>query len=203
MNHRIGRRSHRAVVTVACVTAFIVACAGSEHTAPPLPTSAAITTSDFQRELMADGVTFDEYERAFFAYADCVTAAGFEFVTPPRLTSRKNYDYQLMRRNVGGAADQAAEEERLRCGAEYWNEIQGVWSISTVMSQAERQEARDYLGACMRAEGVPDIPEHPTSQDWVQYIRVIPGNDPEPYRAFSRCQKLASEKYGLLPSEVP
>ena len=175
---------------------------GKIQLAGPATSPGAGDDSAFQTDLLKDGVTFEEYEKAMFAFVECAADAGWVLVGPPRLTTRKNYDFQFTRQPTGGPSDQAAEAERLRCAEIYFDDVQRVWALSTVMPEKERQEARDFLGACMRAEGI-EVPEHPTSEDWIQYIRVIPGTDHVPRRTFIACQKATAEKFGLLPGEVP
>ncbi len=121
------------------------------------------------------------------------------------LTSRKNYEYQLGRKLADGESEQRRQDARAgfeACRVWHFDAVQRQWVIQTAMTEAEFQEARDHLGACMRAAGY-DTPEHSAQENWTDYIRVIEGADPAPREAFRNCLPLTQQAFGMRSNEVP
>jgi hypothetical protein len=188
-------------VTAACQ---VPGLAGS----PDVPGSSvapAPTPQEFEAALLEDGLTFEEYETAFLAFVECAAGFGYKLQSDPVLTSRKNYEYQLGRKLADGESEQRRQDARAgfeACRVRHFDAVQRQWVIQTAMNEAELQEARDHLGACMRAAGY-DVPEHPAQENWTGYVRVIEGADPAPREAFRRCLPLTQQAFGMRSSEVP
>lgn len=201
------RRTCALVVGMLVVGMACGSDAGSEsNTAVSAPViEAPPTPQDFEAALLEGGLTFEEYEEAFFAFVGCIDEEGWSLVGEPTLTSRLSYDYDLVssvRETAGPEARDQALAGLERCRTEYFDAVQRQWAIQTAMTETEAQEARDHLGACMRAVGY-DLPEHPAQDDWNDYIRVIEGSDPAPREAFRACLPLTQKEFGLRSSEVP
>ena len=152
-------------------------------------------------------VTFADYTKAFTAYSACLEPTGWKFVSPPRLTARNEYDFQLYRpgSDPAASADQrnAWSDSPEQCRSTYFDDVQYSWAMQSAMSGDERQAARDSLGACLRAGGY-SVPAHPTSADWDGFANVKPGvTDPAVTRAFLGCARATADKYGLRTGEVP
>lgn len=121
----------------------------------------APTPQEFEAALLEGGLTFEEYETAFFAFVECAEGFGYKLQSDPVLTSRKNYEYQLGRKLPDGESEQQRQDARAgfeACRVRYFDAVQRQWVIQTAMNEAELQEARDHLGACLRAAGY-DAPE--------------------------------------------
>jgi len=188
-------------VTAACQASGL---AGNPD-GPGSSVAAAPTPQEFEAALLEDGLTFDEYETAFLAFAACAAGFGYELQSDPVLTSRRNYDYQLGRKLADGESEQRRQDARAgfeACRLRYFDAVQRQWAIQTALDETELQAARDHLGACLRAAGY-DAPEHPAQEDWTGYIRFIEGADPAPREAFRACLPLTQQSFGMRSNEVP
>ncbi|MDR2566572.1 MAG: hypothetical protein LBC97_11080 [Bifidobacteriaceae bacterium] len=114
-------------------------------------------TTDFQREILADGkVGPDEYERAVFAQWECVKGAGFSPDQPEWSKGQFGFGNEMT------AADDAQMDELLakydaeyeRCDHEFASEVGLVWVAQLAMSPAERDRARADVIACLQSAGI-------------------------------------------------
>ncbi len=207
-----------AALSALTVAALALACGGDSRsghegpkTAPPPPSLASGVGGvdrSFQAKILNDGqVTFAEYDEAFLAYVSCAGQRGWVPVAPPRLTSRRLYDYQFTRPNsdpAAGASERARWEGDLRtCEAMFFDEVQRAWVVKTAPSQQELQAARDALGACLRDAQVSDVPAHPTAEDWERFIVVSSGATLDERKVFRTCLTAVQGEYGIRSGEVP
>lgn len=198
--------------TVALIALALLASCGDSADESPVPagadsaTATATSEMDFQERLLADGLTFEEYEEAFLAYAACAEESGWQFPQEPRLTSRQNYDFIFYR--PGGSASASPEEQQewladlKKCENTYFSEVQRTWANQTAMTGSERQAARDALGACLREHG-RETPEHPSESDWEYYIVISSAATLEERMDFRDCIAKVREEFGLLSGDVP
>jgi hypothetical protein len=178
---------------------------GTNHTLAA--DAGASTGPSGQTEALADGgVTFEEYQAGFLAMTDCLAQAGWIPEQPSRLTTRQVYEYWFY---VPDPGDMATPHQRERwaaalvdCRTAHFDGVQRVWELKMTMSEAERQQARDYLGACMRGRGL-GASDHPTEDDMVNLVRVQPGRSSSDYVVFKDCLKETQSRFDLRRAEVP
>jgi hypothetical protein len=173
-----------------------------------LGTEQALASGDSQPAEMTSNadVTFEEYQAGFAAMTECLASFGWVPEQPPRLTSRQVYDYAFYMPN----ADPGATPEQRKawetsfgdCRAKNFDRVQFGWELKMTMSEGERQQARDYLGVCMRGRGL-QVAEHPTTHDMGNLVRVQPGRSRADYQVFKDCLKETQVRYDLRSVEVP
>ena len=151
-------------------------------------------------------VTFKEYDEGFQAMTACLAKIGWLPERPPRLTTRNVYDFQFYMPNAGldpSQAQRSAWENGFQaCQADHFDRVQRVWEIKMSMSEAESQNARDFLSACMRGQGV-QIAEHPVEADLVPLIRITAETDRAAHKVFQRCLVETQHEFDLRNGEVP
>lgn len=143
-------------------------------------------TSDFQRELVADGhLEFEEYEAAVFATYRCMLEGGLR-VSEPRRVSGQRFEYSWRVSEDGKAANDVYE----RCYGEHQSLVDLVWTYQTLPTEEDVQEARVALRDCLRDRGI-QVPDTPTSADFLALARGgVPG--------FSECRRQVTTEYDLL-----
>ncbi len=143
-------------------------------------------TSDFQRELVADGhLEFEEYEAAVFATYRCMLEGGLR-VSEPRRVSGQRFEYSWRVSEDGKAASDIYE----RCYGEHQSLVDIVWTNQTMPTEEHLQSARLALRDCLRERGI-DVPDTPTSTDFLALSRGgVPG--------FSECRRQVTTEYDLL-----
>lgn len=191
------------VAGIACSSARATPSSESELPDSPVTSSGGADSTSEDR----NGPTFDDYQRAFADYSACGLALGWEFLYPPELTSRNVYDYDWFHPNpVGGRPADSVVQQSIKdlraCGESEWNSIRVAWEIGAAMTNPERQEARDFLGTCLRSKG-HDLPEHPQVSDWEPFIVVESGANAETRLHFKDCQEQMRVEFGLKRGELP
>lgn len=183
-----------------------------DATAPPATqpvSTTGIPMSDFERNLMEDGLTFEEYERAFLALLECVAEFGWIPVEPPELR-RNQFVYTLHR---PGPAPTPGEgvllgDDVRACDREYFTHTQLSWARANQMSAKEKQDARYHMGECLRGLGYEEVPEHPSTADWERLFLQVPVNEGDQasidrHNAFRSCLEQTNEEFQMLPYEIP
>ena len=166
-----------------------------------------LTAASQPSATLLDGdVSFEEYEAGFQAMTACVAGFGWVPTSPPSLTRRQVYEYEFSIPDAGRNASPAQREKWelgfTDCRVTHFDAVQRAWEEKMVMSEAERHQARDVLGACMTAQGV-QIAEHPDSADMQPFIRLGPGSDARVGQVFRSCLHSTQSEFGLRQSDVP
>lgn len=214
-------RDSRARLGVAAITGALllaVALTSCESGAPPGPPSpapgAGLGPSEYERAVLADGLTFAEYERAFFDYVGCAERAGWALVDTPRLTTRREYVFQFV---LHAEPDESEEEldrsfaGREQCRKEHFNLIQAEWARLVGLTQQEKIEARRFLAACIHEHGYPEFPENPPPDAWGRFIGLGPDGPEQTItedlikriEVGRTCAERTQHEFGLRPGEVP
>ncbi len=120
-------------------------------------------TSDFQKEMLSDGVVSDaEYERANLAVIACIEDSGF-------IHAQMMEGAGKLKRGVSASwqgSDDPATDEELRaqadtiqteCLEEYWRAVDHVYRKQAKPTEAERVKLLEELVECFRKLGVDDL----------------------------------------------
>lgn len=150
---RLAGRSVGAVLLPPVVAVALGACTPAEM-APDGPYAEEIqaaqesTDSDFQREVLADGVvTREEYDEAMQRYADCVSENG------AAVTLEEQTGYYVYRIDGDPAAYDAAEAV---CSPQTKSEIEPLF-VNILMNPAKRDD-EEMLAECMVQSGIVKAP---------------------------------------------
>jgi hypothetical protein len=116
--------------------------------------SIASETTEFQREMLEDGVvTQAEYERALLAQRDCVIAAGAE---PGELYEIGNnqftFDY-----DISAATNDELDKIQVKadaCTPKFFSDVGKVWAYQQLLTPAEREAQRPLVIACLVSVGI-------------------------------------------------
>lgn len=145
---------------VALVGSVLVAAACSSTTEGSPGANVPEGISDFQKELLADGIVTDaEYRRAVEAARECVEKDGWE--TSEVRAGRHDYDLGFGVRFTGDHDPTAADASMDRCHEEYQATVYWVYAQSKVVPLEEREALAEELRQCLLAVGVEDVPYDP------------------------------------------
>lgn len=148
----------KAYAALFIVGVLVVACGdGGAADAPPMPADTPSQrlaswlypqATEFQQEILADGaVTFDEYERATLAAADCFTGAGIEFTGPELQPDGFTLNFAF---STEGFSERAMDS----CSEEWVGAVSRVWTEQHVPSESERPQVTRQFAECLEAAGV-------------------------------------------------
>lgn len=165
--------------------------AGVSSTAPtPSTSTTPEEIPEFQRALLEDGVTFDEYESAVLAAVACLEANGIEVYGPYRNDQlprgRKiyapGYDPSLtysfgwtLPDTASSDLQDAADAVYDDCVAEYLDHVEAAWSDVTAPTEEELDRAYEDLVACLRDQGF-EI-DDPWTRQQIDDLFGLPGFD--------------------------
>lgn len=153
------------------------------------------------------GVTFQDYERAFWAFMQCAEEGGWELVEPPEVSARQRFVYQLYKPShvvPEGQTPSAEEgftllEEVEVCNRDYFTDIDRAWTEQNLPTEQELTDARRALGACVREAGY-EYPEEPSTADWEAWDILLDGSDPAEVERFwsgRACMEKIQEEFAL------
>lgn len=178
------RRTVCTTVHLFAVVLWASACTASapqEVTPTLFPQADLRDMSDFQRQIVEDGVvTLHEYRVAVEATAACVAADGWEVgpvAESPVVAGHLGYSVHLDPLDPG--VDRRLQDSQDRCNAEYRDYVELGYRRSTVLTGVERAERMDSLIACLAEFGVENV-----ERDWSaeEFVGAIVERDPEEVR---------------------
>lgn len=124
-----------------------------------------------QRSILADGVvTFDQYERAMSAAAECIRSEGFtvRFPGDSRVLIVGIDPAMLLTIEVSNVEeDELLEEIEMQCRSQWSWWVEEVWQRQLTPSEEERQRALESALECGRQHGM-SIAEPPHRDDHVR-----------------------------------
>lgn len=154
-----------------CLLLF-AACSGGDSSAESSPTSVPPTSSlspasktafptpplngaAFQAELLRDGLTEAEYERAVLTTLQCLVDRGGEYENLEWIEDRdkRQLVFWIVDRNSSGASIRAYDD----CFEEYSALVEGAWTLQHEPSEEEFQERVEEYLQCMREAGYTDV----------------------------------------------
>lgn len=121
--------------------------------------------SPYQQELLADGVTAEEYETAIMATVDCYRAAGFTVSEPSRSPSGRYLEYSVLMtfpegmdpfRDDPEVAEFRAERTAAAaaCLNDYSDDVSRAWGLATNPSGDDLTKALADATDCLDELGV-------------------------------------------------
>lgn len=144
--HQISRAVFAAILSA--MTAALLGCAAQSRT----------QVSEFQQDLITDGVTDSEYREAFDAAARCMDEHGWE-VSDIRLDSdglRLTANIQK-KQSTTGSGTQSAQEEGVEftkvskeCRSEYLDEVEYEYILAHTLTGSERDAEMQALIDCLQ-----------------------------------------------------
>jgi hypothetical protein len=165
-----------------------------------LPNGPLTDLSDFQKEILSDGVlTLAEYERAILAYRTCIEGYGYRIDHEYMPTKNHGYGTYSSRVATVGETDTErafAEAGFKACERDYIEALGFVWSLDNRPSEEERQRARDAFATCMHDQG-EEFPDHPSEADFSVYVRTRAGEGRGTPAAFKDCSIRIGDEFDM------
>lgn len=147
------RKSLRGKIGTALLIAASLAGCGSE--AAVQGESELADVSAFQQELLTDGVTYPEFERAILATMTCIEDKGISVWGPFPDQGGKSlsFDYGGLPEGASESELQAQDESANACIEEYMSVVSAVYAQSILPSETELQQRESDRRACAREMG--------------------------------------------------
>jgi hypothetical protein len=117
-------------------------------------------TSEYQRKLLENGVTYDEFEQAVLATMACLEDHGVPTFGPYPEQGGKSLSFDLGNLPLNATDEQFTAQERIvqECTSEYSDVVADVYAQSILPTEAETQEREEKRRACARELGF-DVPD--------------------------------------------
>jgi hypothetical protein len=148
--------------------------------------------SDFQRELLSDGVlSLTDYETAYVSLVDCMSDAGWILSRELRPTLARGHSFHAYH----PSGDQAALSASRGCRATFVDGINWLWIQEHRFTEEDLQAARNTMAACLRDAGVASLPTTASKADIQSFIGST--EDREDPRVFVECQIRIELEHGV------
>lgn len=150
------RTVHELLGKLILVAALSLGLSGCQSESPSLPEAIPLEISDYQTEVLSDGVvTFTEYEKAFLDTIACLRDGGVRASDPiPSHDGRfLTYDIGFWPPDTPSSVITEAEALNDSCVAEYLDAIALKYSYDNQPSASEQTETRLEAIECLRKEG--------------------------------------------------
>jgi len=124
--------------------------------------------SEYQLELLADGVTWAEYEKAAIDMVTCMKDQGVEVSGPWPLGNWVTWDVAFPR-GASEADIERVEEIGSDCEDEYFTVVSSVWNMSQLPTEEEVAEIERNRRACAWEYGF-DTPDDMPHDEFYQVV---------------------------------
>lgn len=143
-----------AMVTAIVLTIAVTACKQQEEPTDFDVQALASDSSEYQQEILRDGVvTADEYEAALLSSRDCIAAAGGIPGEIVEMDGNQLGFETLIEAETEEAGKKISDALRT-CNSEYFYEVSQVWAYQNILSPEEREERRPKVIGCLNDAGL-------------------------------------------------
>lgn len=160
----LGSHAWRTVAIGALAVASIAtACSGVTPESEGEPFFADPNTSEYQLQIVDDGITWDEYEGATLATMKCIEDKGIPTYGPRLEDGGRFLSFDYGGLKEGASMDAILAEDRAadECIEEYLSVVGPVYSEANQPTESESQELLVSRIECAKELGYTDIPEDP------------------------------------------
>jgi len=155
-------------ISVLLVTVLLGAC--SEGSGSPEDVAAQYpNASEYQLELLADGVTWAEYEKATVDLVECMEEQGVPTVGPYQSGSVLNYEFGSMAANASEAESDRVMQIHNECYDEHLSVVRFAYLDSIAPSEEEAAEIQRKRRECARELGF-DTPDDMPDGDYYDLV---------------------------------